>query len=260
MQIVDLSRGIADLARQIGQLEQRHAALANGTETALQRLSAHNQPLTAEVAELGTIVRQLAEQAGEVVPVSTLGERLAATPTVPGGNGAGAPDLAENGGQPPPDGTSALVSVVRQAMQSGAIDTYVQPIVILPQRKVCAYEAAALGWAAEHARELGAQAGRLLVAGQLAGAARAARLAIDARDSGWPVLRRQVLVRPAFAQRCPVPVHLARSAPATIVTSGRRGDDGSRYAAALRDAGVEVQELVSDARRALPFEDLARTL
>jgi hypothetical protein len=124
----------------------------------------------------------------------------------------------------------------------------------------CAYEAAALGWAAEHARELGAQAGRLLVAGQLAGAARAARLAIDARDSGWPVLRRQVLVRPAFAQRCPVPVHLARSAPATIVTSGRRGDDGSRYAAALRDAGVEVQELVSDARRALPFEDLARTL
>jgi acetyl esterase/lipase len=121
-------------------------------------------------------------------------------------------------------------------------------------------EVVALGWAAEHARELGAQEDRLVVAGQLAGAARAARLAIDVRDSGWPVLRRQVLVRPAFTQPCPVPLHLAGSAPATIVTAGRRGDDGSRYAAALRDAGVEVQELVSGAQRALPLQELARTL
>jgi cyclic-di-GMP phosphodiesterase, flagellum assembly factor TipF len=143
LQIVDLSRGIADLARQIGQLEQRHAALANGTETALQRLSAHNQPLTAEVAELGTIVRQLAEHAGEVVQVSTLGERLAAPSAVAGGNGTAAPELAGGGSQSATDATAELVGVVRQAMQSGAIDTYVQPIVTLPQRKVCAYEAAA---------------------------------------------------------------------------------------------------------------------
>jgi acetyl esterase/lipase len=118
----------------------------------------------------------------------------------------------------------------------------------------------ALGWAAEHARELGAQDDRLVVAGQSTGAARAAHLAIAVRDSGWPVLRRQVLVRPAFTPPCPAPEHLAGTAPATIVTAGRRGDDGSRYAAALRGAGVEVKELVSGAQRALPLRDLARAL
>jgi acetyl esterase len=124
----------------------------------------------------------------------------------------------------------------------------------------CGQDMVALGWAAEHARELGAQDGRLAVAGQLTGAARAARLAADARESGWPVLRRQVLVRPGFTPPCPAPAHLVGTAPATIVTAGRRGDDGSRYAAALRDAGVEVQEVVSGAQRALPLHDLVREL
>ncbi|MFZ0126064.1 MAG: EAL domain-containing protein, partial [Xanthobacteraceae bacterium] len=58
-QLVDLSRGIADLARQVGQQEQRLAALASSTETAIQNLSAINQTLAAEVAELGAMVRQL---------------------------------------------------------------------------------------------------------------------------------------------------------------------------------------------------------
>jgi alpha/beta hydrolase fold len=121
-------------------------------------------------------------------------------------------------------------------------------------------ELAALGWAAEHAREFGACEGPVVVAGQLAGAARAARLAIDARDSGWPVLRRQVLVRPAFPAPGMAPSHVAGTAPATIVTGGARGDDGSRYAATLRGAGVEVQELVTDAWRALPLQELVRAI
>ena len=127
---------------------------------------------------------------------------------------------------------------------------------------------AALGWAAEHAFEFGVDRGRLAVGGQLAGAARAARLALDARDSGWPALRRQLLVRPAFGGlglapsdvAGPAPCDVAGIAPATIVTSGLRTDDGSRYAAILRRAGVTVQELVSDARRALPVQELARAL
>jgi len=122
------------------------------------------------------------------------------------------------------------------------------------------YEIEALGWAAEHAPELGASAEPVTVAGQLAGAARAARLAIDAHESGWPVVRTQVLVRPAFSDLCPPPSAVAGAAPATIVTSGARRDDGRRYAARLRNAGVEVRELVSDARRAFPLHDLARAL
>ena len=119
---------------------------------------------------------------------------------------------------------------------------------------------ATLGWAAEHARELGADPEKLVVGGQLAGAALAARLAVDARDSGWPVVSRQMLVRPEFSDSCPVPSEVAGTPPATIVTTGSRRDDGSRYAATLRDAGVEVRELVTGARRALPLGELVRAL
>jgi hypothetical protein len=122
------------------------------------------------------------------------------------------------------------------------------------------YEVATLGWAAEHARELGAHPDRLVVGGQLVGAALAARLAVDARDCGWPVVRRQVLVRPAFSDSCPAPTEVAGTPPATVVTTGARRDDASRYAAALRDAGVQVRELASDARRALPVGELVRGL
>jgi acetyl esterase/lipase len=67
-------------------------------------------------------------------------------------------------------------------------------------------------------------------------------------------------VRPAFSDLCPEPSSVAGAAPATIVTGGARQDDGRGYAAALRGAGVEVRELVSDARRALPLHELARAL
>jgi acetyl esterase/lipase len=118
----------------------------------------------------------------------------------------------------------------------------------------------ALGWAAEHAPELGASSGPVTVAGQLAGAARAARLAVQASGYGWPVVRRQVLVRPAFSDLCPPPSAVAGAAPATIITTGAPRDGGRRYADTLRDAGVEVRELVSEARRALPLRELARAL
>ncbi|MGZ4194820.1 MAG: hypothetical protein ACXVUE_20760 [Solirubrobacteraceae bacterium] len=121
-------------------------------------------------------------------------------------------------------------------------------------------EIEALGWATEHAPELGASSTLVAVAGRLAGAARAARLAVEAHGCGWPVVRRQVLVRPAFSDLCPAPSAVAGAAPATIVTSGTRHDDGRRYAATLREAGVEVRELVSDAQRTLPLTELARGL
>jgi hypothetical protein len=99
-------------------------------------------------------------------------------------------------------------------------------------------ELAALGWAAEHASELGATR-RLLLAGVYLGGGPAARLAAAARDAGWPRLDRQLLVHPMFSAACPIPAKLAGTAPATIVTA----DEPSRYAAALRAAGVDVKEM-----------------
>jgi hypothetical protein len=49
-------------------------------------------------------------------------------------------------------------------------------------------ELMALQWVSDHLRELGAEGDRMLVAG----GARAARLALATRDSGWPVRRRQL--------------------------------------------------------------------
>ncbi len=105
------------------------------------------------------------------------------------------------------------------------------------------YELAALGWAVEHAAELGARPEQAMVAGEGDGAAHAARLAIRARDDGWPQLRRQVLVFPTFTQTCPMPFLLRGVAPATVISSDTRIDDGITYAARLRASEIEVHLL-----------------
>jgi hypothetical protein len=105
-------------------------------------------------------------------------------------------------------------------------------------------ELAALQWVSEHVRELGADRDRMLVAG----GARAARLVLAARDSGWPILRRQLLVHPRFTVELPMPTKVAGAPPATVIFGARR-DDGRRYAERLRAAGVDVQEVRDAGRR-----------
>ncbi|NRF67742.1 alpha/beta hydrolase [Aquincola sp. S2] len=58
---------------------------------------------------------------------------------------------------------------------------------------------AALGWAAEHARSLGADPARLAVAGDSAGAVLASTVALLARDAGFPAIRLQALLYPPAA-------------------------------------------------------------
>ena len=81
---------------------------------------------------------------------------------------------------------------------------------------------AALMWAADHAHELGGQRDRLMVAGDGVSGARAARLAMIARDNGWPVLHRQVLVHPRFTRACLRPQRVVGVAAATIVSGSAR--------------------------------------
>ncbi len=145
--------------------------------------------------------------------------------------------------------------------------------------------ATAMEWAADHAGELDADPGRLLVAGEGAGGNLAAAVALRARDHRWPALTRQVLIypnldgrqdSPSYTEHAEAPTnsaarmrwyyehHLPRGAAAedpyasplrvpsvagvaqaTVVTVeyDPLRDDGRRYAARLRQAGVEVEEL-----------------
>jgi hypothetical protein len=102
-------------------------------------------------------------------------------------------------------------------------------------------ELGALQWLSEHAADIGAVGGRVVIAG----GARAARLAVAARDGGWPQLHRQLLIHPRFSAEDPMPVELAGLAPATVVCSRFGDDDGPRYVALLRAAGIDVTEVRS---------------
>jgi alpha/beta hydrolase fold len=101
----------------------------------------------------------------------------------------------------------------------------------------------ALMWAADHAHELGGRPDRLMVAGCGVSGAWAARVAMNARDRGWPVPYRQVLVHPRFMITCPPPQRVVGVAPATIVSASGPRDHARRYAARLKRSGVEVCEL-----------------
>ena len=60
---------------------------------------------------------------------------------------------------------------------------------------------AAVHWAADHAAELGADPGRLLLAGTGVGGRLAAAVARQAEDDGWPAVTHQVSIEPGRAKR-----------------------------------------------------------
>ena len=60
-QLSSLSHSNADMARQIAELEQNLAALERRVATALDQTRAATDPLTLEIGELSTLLRQLAE-------------------------------------------------------------------------------------------------------------------------------------------------------------------------------------------------------
>jgi hypothetical protein len=105
-------------------------------------------------------------------------------------------------------------------------------LVLALRTEVMEVASNALGWAADHGRQLGGDPERLVVAGGRL----AATAALHARDHGWPHLARQVLIGPDLAGW---PLHagsLAEVAPATVVNA-------AEYANRLREAGVEVEDL-----------------
>jgi cyclic-di-GMP phosphodiesterase TipF (flagellum assembly factor) len=60
-QIVELSRGVADLARQVVELGRRVAAVEGKVADAVERTEAATEPLSSEIGEIGVLIKQLAE-------------------------------------------------------------------------------------------------------------------------------------------------------------------------------------------------------
>ncbi len=102
-----------------------------------------------------------------------------------------------------------------------------------------------LGWAVDHAAELGARPDHLLVAG----GADAAWLVVASHRAAWPAVRRQVLIHPVFSGANPMPPELGGLPPATVIAG--EDDDGAAYAERLREAAVEVEVLGEPALGAL---------
>jgi cyclic-di-GMP phosphodiesterase, flagellum assembly factor TipF len=190
-QISTLSRNSGDLARQLGEFGLRLNAMEGRVEQVLQRTLETAQPLAAELEELSSLVKQLADSvaAHEIALAEMRNSRQAAAdvhasatarpaaqiePSVPfaatpapaasaalaaAAVPVRAPEAAPAFVAPPSVapapvapaertipafaglGRDGIISLIRQAVDGGKIDLYLQPIVMLPQRKVRFYEA-----------------------------------------------------------------------------------------------------------------------
>jgi len=149
-QIATLSRSSGDLARQLAEFGRRLNAMETKVEAVLERSLATAQPLAAELEELSTLVKQLADSvAAHDVALGNAGTRSDAAPGV----AAPADQLPEPAFVPPPPPVErtvaafngldrdGIIAALGRAIDGNKIDLYLQPIVTLPQRKVRYYEA-----------------------------------------------------------------------------------------------------------------------
>jgi cyclic-di-GMP phosphodiesterase, flagellum assembly factor TipF len=145
-QIADLARGTSDLARQVAEIARRTAVLEGQSEAIAAKARAATAPITEELGEIGTLVKQLAETVAlhELKLVKPLELTIESTTA----DAAEMPELGE------PEHASArpanlirdvpsqheMIETIRAAIEADRVDLYLQPIVTLPQRKVRFYE------------------------------------------------------------------------------------------------------------------------
>jgi cyclic-di-GMP phosphodiesterase, flagellum assembly factor TipF len=149
-QIATVSRGSADLARQLAEFGLKLSTIETKVETVLDKALTTAQPLAAEIEELSTLVKRLADQVAthEAALSADIGKERAA-PMAPA-----AAVAAAAAPQAPPataaDSAAAaffgldqdgIIATISSAIDGNKIDLYLQPIVTLPQRKVRYYEA-----------------------------------------------------------------------------------------------------------------------
>ena len=162
-QLANLARGSGDLARQLAEFGRRLNAIEAKVDTVVDRALAMTQPLAAEIEELSAMVGQLtgsgttqgASPSEREVPRSETGENRSvnAVAEAPANAPTG---LARQPGATPPAGVTtadreispfaglsreAIIAAIRNAIDGGTIELYLQPVVTLPQRKLRYYEA-----------------------------------------------------------------------------------------------------------------------
>ena len=144
-QIADLSRGTNDLARQVGEISRRLGAVEGRVDKSMNRALGPADPIAAEIGELGTLVRQIAETVASHAAVlqqqGAPAEVLAAHEAAPDGALTLSENDAVGGHRFRALSREAILDVIGKAVDANRIDLYLQPIVTLPQRKVRYYEA-----------------------------------------------------------------------------------------------------------------------
>src|SRR3984885_6776282 len=166
-QLANLARGPGDLPRQLAEFGRRLSAMEVKVDSVIDRALATAQPLAAEIEELSTLVRQLADSVaahevaltndrgadrpppaandeampGAIAPVAPLASAI--SPAAPATLSAAQP------APPAPAKVAAfagldrdgIIAAIKGAIDASRIDLYLQPVVTLPQRKVRYYEA-----------------------------------------------------------------------------------------------------------------------
>lgn len=158
-QISTLSRNSGDLARQLAEFGRRVNAMDQKVEQVLERSLQTAQPLAAELEELSTLVKQLADSvAAHDRLLAQAGVQTNAVPAAPDTTAAKPREavvavaaVAEPPAPAKPGEATirafaglerdAIIALVRDAIETAKIDLYLQPVVTLPQRKVRYYEA-----------------------------------------------------------------------------------------------------------------------
>jgi cyclic-di-GMP phosphodiesterase TipF (flagellum assembly factor) len=157
-QIADLSRGTADLARQVGEIGRRLEAVESSAAAAADKAArAAAAPLAGEIEVLGNLVTELAESVAAH-------EAVLARTSAPGVHDPSAEAAADAAslesaaildptelGEPEPErpgnrrfrglDRTQIVATIAGAIEANRVDLHLQPIVSLPQRKVRFYEA-----------------------------------------------------------------------------------------------------------------------
>jgi cyclic-di-GMP phosphodiesterase, flagellum assembly factor TipF len=134
-----LARAATDIAREVGELRHRVAAVERAP---VADPKAEIEPLARELADLAELIENVAQSVA-VHDAMFAAREQAVTAAAPAASEPAAtahPAPVRNG---PLGGKSEeeIAAIVRQAIDAGRIELYLQPVVTLPQRKVRYYEA-----------------------------------------------------------------------------------------------------------------------
>jgi cyclic-di-GMP phosphodiesterase, flagellum assembly factor TipF len=131
-----LARAATDIAREVGELRHRVAAVER---VPVADPNAVIEPLAREIGDMAELVENLAQSVA--VHEATLAARVESPPVVADAVPAPPRPVPVRNGPLGGKTEDEIKTMVREAIEAGRIELYLQPVVTLPQRKVRYYEA-----------------------------------------------------------------------------------------------------------------------